>query len=145
MRSRPVIVAHPLDFSQGRRPRIRLDQPLLDRERGQGGRIVQIQFSHQVGAMLLDRLDAEAQVFGDDAVGAAFRDQLEHLALAMRDRAPDRGDARAVAKAEIAVDDLAGNIRAEVLPLRTLRTATRSSSFEASLRMYPSAPARRLS
>ena len=44
--------------------------------------VIHFQFSHQIGAMLFHRFNANAQRFGNRAVGLAFGDQLQDLAFA---------------------------------------------------------------
>src|ERR1700761_3499319 len=53
-----------------------------ERDLEQVGHGVGVQLLHDVGAMRLHRLDADAQVVGDLLVQAAGDDALEHLGLA---------------------------------------------------------------
>src|SRR6478736_4607543 len=74
---RPLACASRSGFSRGRAER--------DLEEVRDG--VRVELLHDVGAVRLDRLDADAEIVGDLLVEAAGDDALEHLRLA-------RGEAR---------------------------------------------------
>jgi hypothetical protein len=61
---------------------VRGDGAELYGEAHQPGDIVYIESLHQLGAMSLDRLDAEVETAGDIFGGVAFGDELENFSLA---------------------------------------------------------------
>ena len=48
-----------------------------------------VELGHQIGAVLFDRLHAQAEVVGDVLVRIALGDEFQHLALAVRQRIVD--------------------------------------------------------
>src|ERR1700739_20541 len=77
------------------RPILRLTETVTDRVAHQARGIVYIELLHQLGAVRLDRLAADAESCGDRLGRTPLRDQLQHLALAHR-KGSDRALARAV-------------------------------------------------
>ena len=83
------------------------DDPLLQREPDQVGPAVQAELLHHVLAVRHRGLHADAQQFGDLLVAAPLRDELQHLLLAVGQRArrgpsaraPPTGSARASPRA----------------------------------------------
>ena len=61
-----------------------VDHPGGDRVAREAGRVVDVEFVHQVLAVLLHRLDADAQIVGNLLVQATGDDTLEHLGFAAR-------------------------------------------------------------
>ncbi len=59
-----------------------LDDARLDGVAGETCRVVDVEFLHEMVAMLLDRLCADAEFGRDLLVGFAFGDQLEHFRFA---------------------------------------------------------------
>jgi len=59
-----------------------IHQPISHREPNQLIAAVQIELLHDAAAMGIHRVDAQVQHYGDFLVGLAFRDHLQHLALA---------------------------------------------------------------
>ena len=55
---------------------------LADGVAGEGGGVVDIEFTHEVGAVLFDGLDADTEYSGAFLIGLALRDQLQDLGLA---------------------------------------------------------------
>ena len=63
-------------------------QAVAYREQGHGSGVMQLEFTHQIGAVFFHRLDAQAQCQRDSLVGLAKRHARQYLAFAL-------GDARA--------------------------------------------------
>ena len=59
-----------------------LDDARADRVTGEAGGVVDVELFHQMLAMLLDGLDADAKFAGGLFVGLALGDELEHFHLA---------------------------------------------------------------
>src|SRR3954462_11072768 len=87
-----------------------IDQPDLKRVPGEARDVVQVELPHQVGAMIVDRLDADAELLGDLLRAVAFRHEFEELAFAIGERldagsgavvGDDRAEERPAARSEI--------------------------------------------
>src|SRR4051812_47509554 len=60
-----------------------INQPDLERVAGEAGDVVQVEFPHQVRAVIVDRLDADAELLRDFLRAVALGHELEDLALAV--------------------------------------------------------------
>jgi hypothetical protein len=69
-------------LSQHRNPHAALDDACGDRIAGEAGRMVDVEFVHQLSAVFLHGLDADAQLRGGFLVGLAFGNQLQYFHLA---------------------------------------------------------------
>ena len=61
-------------------------QAIFYREGGQGGGVMDAEFLHQIRSMLFDRLDAYVKISRNFAIATPFRDQLQNLLFASRQR-----------------------------------------------------------
>lgn len=58
------------------------DQPVVDRVTGEAGDIVQVEFTHKIGAVVLGSLDTDVEFLSDLFGAVTFSDELKDLALA---------------------------------------------------------------
>ena len=58
------------------------DQAVVDRVTGQAGDIVQVEFTHKIGAVVLGSLDTDVEFLSDLFSAVTFSDELQDLAFA---------------------------------------------------------------
>lgn len=64
---------------------VKKDEPMLDRRSHQRGEIVDSEFGHQAGTMLLNRLNTDGQNLGNRVVRMPFSNELKDFSLARRE------------------------------------------------------------
>src|SRR6185436_15019866 len=84
-------------------------EPTADRVTHESGRLVNLELSHELGAVRLGRLHAQAEHHGDFLRRLALGDELEHLAFARRQRIGRHRGTR-----QVRFDERARDARAQV-------------------------------
>src|SRR6267143_1593328 len=114
--AKPVTTNQP--WSDGRPARSsRGKRRVVDGEGSEGGGVVQVELLHDVRAVSLHRLYAQAEALGDFTVARSCSDQFENLLFASREHIGRRTHSGLPAvRAEVARDDALGHRGADEFP-----------------------------